>query len=101
MRVKSLVRSLSFLFGIVTLFAVCVVGLLPVAADDVRGVFDQMSPSVVVVRGRGRDIGVDGRGLRYITEIGSGVVVSAQGDVITAAHVVQAMDEIIVEFSDG
>src|SRR6266566_3948803 len=59
------------------LMAVCVVlGVLPapVAADNVRGVFDQMSP---------------------------GVVVSAQGDVITAAHVVQAMDEITVEFADG
>ena len=78
---------------------VCVVlGVLPapVAAADVRGVFEQMSPSVVVIRGRGRDIGVNGRGLTYITEIGSGVVVSAQGDVITAAHVVQAMDEITV-----
>jgi S1-C subfamily serine protease len=42
-----------------------------------------MSPSVVVIRGRGRDIGVNGRGLTYVTEIGSGVVVSAQGDVIT------------------
>ena len=86
------------------LMAVCVVlGVLPapVAADNVRGVFDQMSPSVVVIRGRGRDIGVNGRGLTYITEIGSGVVVSAQGDVITAAHVVQAMDEITVEFADG
>jgi serine protease Do len=86
------------------LMAVCVVlGVLPapVASADVRGVFDQMSPSVVVIRGRGRDIGVNGRGLTYITEIGSGVVVSAEGDVITAAHVVQAMDEITVEFADG
>ena len=68
------------------LMAVCaVVGLLPapVAADDVRGVFDQMSPSVVVIRGRGRDVGINGRGLTYFTEIGSGVVVTAQGDVMT------------------
>jgi serine protease Do len=84
--------------------AVCaVVALLPApaAADDVRVVFDHMSPSVVVIRGRGRDVGVNGRGLTYFTEVGSGVVVTAQGDVITAAHVVQAMDEITVEFSDG
>jgi serine protease Do len=80
-----------------------VVGLLPapVGADDVRGVFDEMSPSVVVIHGRGRDVGVNGRGLTYFTETGSGVVVSAQGDIITAAHVVQAMDEITVEFADG
>jgi serine protease Do len=80
-----------------------IVGLLPlpVAADDVRSVFDQMSRSVVVIRGRGRDISINGRGLTTITEVGSGVVVSAQGDIMTAAHVVQAMDEITVEFSDG
>jgi serine protease Do len=80
-----------------------VLGLWParVHADDVRGVFENVSSSVVVIRGRGRDVGDNGRGLTYITELGSGVVVSAQGDVITAAHVVQAMDEITVEFSSG
>jgi S1-C subfamily serine protease len=53
------------------------------SSADGRAVFDQMSPSVGVIPGRGRDIGVNGRGLTSVTEIGSGVVVSAQGDVIT------------------
>jgi S1-C subfamily serine protease len=91
--------------GLGTLLAVLAALVLvparPARAQDVRGVFDKVSPSVVVIRGRGRDVGADGRGLAAITEIGSGVVVSADGDVMTAAHVVQAMDEITVEFVGG
>jgi serine protease Do len=83
-------------------FAVLVaVPAAPGMGQEVRDVFDKVSPSVVVIRGRGRDVGVKGRGLTYINEIGSGVVVSADGNVMTAAHVVQAMDEITVEFVDG
>src|SRR3989442_14567945 len=78
-----------------------VVPAVPASGQDVRGVFANVSPSVVVIRGRGRDVGVNGRGLTAITEVGSGVVVSVDGDVMTAAHVVQAMDEITVEFAGG
>ncbi len=83
--------------ALLAVFAAVAVSPAPAAAQDVRAVFDKMSPSVVVIRGRGRDVGVNGRGLTYITEIGSGVVVSAQGDVL------QAMDEITVavEFAGG
>src|SRR3989454_4618597 len=81
--------------------ALVVVPAAPASGQDVRGVFANVSPSVVVIRGRGRDVGVNGRGLTAITEVGSGVVVSVDGDVMTAAHVVQAMDEITVEFACG
>src|SRR3989441_11760687 len=81
--------------------ALVVVPAAPASGQDVRGVFANVSPSVVVIRGRGRDVGVNGRGLTAITEVGSGVVVSVDGDVMTAAHVVQAMDEITVEFAGG
>ena len=74
---------------------------LPALGQTVRDVFDKVSPSVVLIRGRGREVAAGGRGLEYITEIGSGVVVSGDGSVITAAHVVQAMDEITVELLDG
>src|SRR5207249_12282485 len=81
--------------------ALVVVPAAPASGQDVRGVFANVSPSVVVIRGRGRDVGVNGRGLTAITEVGSGVVVSVDGDVMTAAHVVQAMEEITVEFEGG
>src|SRR5438445_5576717 len=84
-------------FGV--LVAVVAAPTTPATAQDVREVFAKVSPSVVVIRGRGRDVGVNGRGLTFFTEIGSGVVISADGDVMTAAHIVQAMDEIAVELT--
>jgi serine protease Do len=53
-----------------------------------------------VIRAEGR--AVDGaRGLVTFTEIGSGVLISTDGKVTTAAHVVHDMDEILVEFLGG
>ena len=69
------------------------------AAQDVDEMFRKVSPSVVVVRAKGREVA--NRGLVTFSEIGSGVLISADGKVMTAAHVVHAMDEIIVEFLGG
>jgi serine protease Do len=66
---------------------------------DVRAVFEKVNPSVVVVRAKGRD--VTGSGLVGFTEVGSGVLISADGKVMTAAHVTQALDDITVEFIGG
>jgi S1-C subfamily serine protease len=66
---------------------------------DVGAIFDRVNPSVVVIRARGRE--VTAGGLVGFTEIGSGVLVSADGKVMTAAHVTQALDDITVEFLGG
>jgi serine protease Do len=71
----------------------------PARAQAVGDVFRKVSPSVVVIRSRGRDVSVSGQ-VRF-GEIGSGVLISADGKVMTAAHVVHAMDEIDVEFIGG
>jgi S1-C subfamily serine protease len=63
---------------------------------DVGAIFEKVNPSVVVIRAKGRD--VTGTGLVGFTEIGSGVLISADGKVMTAAHVTQALDDITVEF---
>lgn len=68
-------------------------------AQPVGDVFRKVSPSVVVIRSKGRDVSVSGQ-VRF-GEIGSGVLISADGKVMTAAHVVHAMDEITVEFIGG
>jgi serine protease Do len=66
---------------------------------DVGAVFEKVNPTVVVVRAKGRD--VTGGGLVGFTEVGSGVLISADGKVMTAAHVTQGMDDITVEFIGG
>jgi serine protease Do len=74
--------------------------LAPAAqAQDLNGVFSKANPSVVVIRARGRD--VSNVGVSRFTETGSGVLVTADGKVMTAAHVVNAMDVITVEALGG
>jgi len=68
-------------------------------AQSFRDLFKQVAPSVVVIRARGRD--VTGSGETRFSETGSGVLISADGKVMTAAHVVHAMDEVAVEFLGG
>jgi S1-C subfamily serine protease len=59
-------------------------------------VFRQVAPSVVVIRAKGNEVG-SGR----FNETGSGVLISSDGKVMTAAHVVHALDDITVEFLGG
>jgi serine protease Do len=69
-------------------------------AQDPEELFRKVYPSVVVVRAKGRAVDST-RGLVTFSEIGSGVLISADGKVMTAAHVVHDMDEILVEFLGG
>jgi S1-C subfamily serine protease len=71
----------------------------PAEAQNLNEVFRKANPSVVVIRARGRD--VSNTGITRFSETGSGVLVSADGKVMTAAHVVNAMDEITVEAMGG
>jgi serine protease Do len=79
-----------------------VLGWLPIGAEaqDAEELFRKVNPSVVVIRAKGRAVD-SARGLISFTEIGSGVLISADGKVMTAAHVVHAMDEIVVEVLGG
>jgi len=56
----------------------------------------RVSTSVVVIRAHGEEVGDFGP--VSFTEIGSGVLISPDGKVATAAHVVQTMEDITVEF---
>lgn len=68
-------------------------------AQTVGDVFRQVQSSVVVIRAAGHEVTATGTE-RTFGEVGSGVLIS-DGRVMTAAHVVQTMDEIRVELPGG
>jgi len=77
----------------------------PAEAQSLTQLFKQVSPSVVVIRTKEREISASTAGgertVATITGVGSGTLISADGKVLTAAHVVQTADEITVHFQNG
>ena len=71
------------------------------AQVPVGQVFDRVNPSVVVIKAKGHDAADAGVGQVTFNETGSGVLISPDGKVMTASHVVQSMDQIEVEFLGG
>lgn len=74
----------------------------PLGAQELREQFRAVSGSVVVVRTTERSP-VLTAGARAVSApgLGSGVLVSPDGKVLTAAHVVQTADRVAVEFPGG
>lgn len=72
----------------------------PADAQSVGQVLRRVNPSVVVIRTRERAVTAQGQAASE-SGVGSGVLISVDGKVITAAHVVQTADEITVEFLSG
>jgi S1-C subfamily serine protease len=68
----------------------------PGEVETLGDTYLRVSTSVVVIRARGHEVTEDG--LVKFREIGSGVMISPDGKVATAAHVVQNMEDITVEF---
>lgn len=87
-------RSLS-----VALAAVLLAHAPPAAGQTVGQAFKRVNSSVVVVRTTESE--VNAKDLVSVPGIGSGVLISPDGRVLTAAHVVHTADEIKVEFLDG
>jgi serine protease Do len=81
----------------------------PAVADNAASsgslsqVFKRVGPAVVVVRTTERVAarGAPGEVPVSVAGVGSGVLVSADGQVMTAAHVVQTADAVAVEFPGG
>lgn len=74
-----------------------------VAAAQVRDVFQRVNPAVVVVHTMQRvtEPATSPYGVLEDESVGSGVLVSADGLVLTAAHVVRTADRVEVEFLGG
>jgi len=86
--------------GAVILAMLVVVSLSGSAGAQTPGeVFRKVTPSVVVIRAKGSEVTAGGQ-VRFL-ETGSGVLISPDGKIMTAAHVVHSMNEISVEFLGG
>jgi serine protease Do len=88
------------MFGPLVSLAAVIVTQSSASAQNVAELFQKVNASVVVIKAKGRDVSA-GTGQVLFSEIGSGVLISPDGRVMTAAHVVQAMDEITVELLGG
>jgi len=71
-------------------------------AQQVSALFRKVSPSVVLVRTLERGLSpVPAAGMTTIPGLGSGVLISTDGQIMTAAHVVQTADRVAIQFVDG
>ena len=82
---------------VVLLLALVAAPIPPAEAQSVAPIFKRVNPSVVIIRARWKEVGGSGQ-VGRVDEVGSGVLISSDGRVITAAHVVQTADEITAEF---
>jgi S1-C subfamily serine protease len=71
-------------------------------AAALRDVFKRVSGSVVVVLAESKSPGALGnQGLADVAGLGSGVLISQSGRILTAAHVVEAADRVRIRFAGG
>lgn len=77
----------------------------PSSPGSLAQIFKRVDPAVVVIRTSEHVAavrpGAPSRDMMSVAGIGSGVLVSADGKVVTAAHVVQTVDSVDVEFIGG
>jgi S1-C subfamily serine protease len=77
-------------------FALLFTAPAPGESQSLNEVYRRVSTSVVVIRARGEEVTADG--MTRFKEIGSGVMITPDGKIATAAHVVHTMEDITVEF---
>lgn len=71
-------------------------------AAPLRDVFKRVSGSVVVVMAESKSPGALGyQGPAVVGGLGSGVLISQSGRILTAAHVVEAADRVTIRFAGG
>jgi S1-C subfamily serine protease len=70
--------------------------------QQLRDTFRKVEQAVVIVRTQQKEVApFPQEGMVSLNGLGSGVLISNDGKVLTAAHLVQAADNTVVEFTDG
>ena len=87
---------------IVLFFAIAAFFRTEARAKSLSDVFDRVNGSVVVIHASEHTVSFDKPGLQVMTRsMGSGVVISEDGLILTAAHISQVADSLSVEFLEG
>ena len=90
------------LFSLAILLVLSLVIASEANAQQLRDVVRQVDASVVVIKTVEKNLLAAPQSMFVSSPgSGSGVLISSDGQILTAAHVVQAADKIEVEFSDG
>jgi serine protease Do len=71
------------------------------SAETISDLFERVHRSVVVIRALEMDVPAEEGESPTISSVGSGVLISTDGKILTAAHLVHAASKITVEFWDG
>src|SRR6476646_4660139 len=72
------------------------------SAQQLRDTFRNVQQAVVIVRTEQKGLApFPQQGFVSLNGLGSGVLISNDGKVLTAAHLVQSADKTVVEFSNG
>ena len=89
---------------VILLFTLLVI-TISIQAQDVSRLYSKVNPSVVTIKVQEKEVVTDKSSMTkamITTEgLGSGVVVSAAGEIMTAAHVIAAAENVMVTFLNG
>ena len=97
-RIMKLTSRLFFVLSVVTFFSISITA----NAQELRDAFRKVKQSVVIVRTKRIEVSPTADDPMSIVDgLGSGVLISNDGKILTAAHVVQTADAVSVEFPDG
>ena len=84
------------------LLMLCLGGSTQSSGQQLRDAFHKVKQSVVIIRTQQKELAPSPQqGMVSANGLGSGVLISSDGKILTAAHLVEAADETLVEFSDG
>jgi serine protease Do len=89
-------------FPFILLLGSLMCSAISINGQQLRDAFRKVNQSVVIVRTKRVDLASSAeQGMAIVDGLGSGVLISTDGKILTAAHVVETADVARVEFPDG